>query len=200
LGFFDFKHKLSLLSSDCEGQSFTPFRENNCVCSLENAHSNDHSFLQAKIDELVEALQHKELQLNESTLRLEDMRKQLAATDHKSFKHWFLSNVVGDSTHTPAVEVCTTNSSTENVRDLVVTLLVQWRDQVGFYPRGATSAITKAEEKFLQNITEFVMESHQRATAAEGQTRSIRSQLNQLEQNHRVKLTQLERAMMQLFK
>jgi hypothetical protein len=147
----------------------------------------------------VEALQEKELELNESTVRLEDMKKKLSVTDHKSFKNWFLCNVVGENTPSP-VEISPTSSSTENVRDLVVTLLVQWRDQMGFYPRGATSAITKAEEKFLQNITDFVMESHQRATSAEHQTRSIQSKLNQLEQTHRLKLGQLERAMIQLYR
>lgn len=167
---------------------------------MEACHQKETSFLQSKIDELVDTLQNKEFELNETLLRLEEMGKEIDGNDHKSFKQWFLANVIGDST-LPKEEISSqTRNSPENVRDLIVTLVVQWRDQVGFYPRGATSAISKAEEKFLQNVTDLVMESHRRATTIEDQMREDQRKINHLERINSIKSDQLERCTRQLLK
>jgi hypothetical protein len=153
-----------------------------------------------RIDELVETLQSKELELNEASLRLEEMDNDVTTSDHKSFKQWFLANVIGDST-LPQEEVSSPPSNPpENVRDLIVTLVVQWREQIGFYPRGATSAISKAEEKFLQNVTDLVMESHRRATVVEDQIRAARHTISLLERDNSMKSDQLERVTRQLLR
>lgn len=85
-----------------------------------------------------------------------------------------------------------------DVRELVVKLLVQWRDQVGFYPRGATGPISKAEEKFLKHITDLVMESHDKVLISENKVLSIQSKLMKLEYNLKVRTQQLEKVMFQL--
>ena len=60
------------------------------------------------------------------------------------------------------------------MQDLVVSLLIQWREQVGYYPRGATGPVSKAEHTFLQRITELVLESHVRCQSAVHEANELR--------------------------
>jgi hypothetical protein len=53
-----------------------------------------------------------------------------------------------------------------SVEGLIVGLLVQWREQVGFYPRGATGPISQAETRFMQRVSDLVLAAHERCESA----------------------------------
>jgi hypothetical protein len=53
-----------------------------------------------------------------------------------------------------------------SVEGLIVGLLIQWREQVGFYPRGATGPISQAETKFMQRVSDLVLAAHERCESA----------------------------------
>lgn len=164
--------------------------------SLENNHRQQLTFLQSQIDEFVEELKVKENSLNEATIQLEELRKQVVKNDEK-----ILRNLILAEEDSNGMEYhCQIEDSTEDVRALVVSLLVQWRDQVGFYPRAAKAQISKAEEKFLQNVTDLVMESHQRATKSEHRLRTLQFSNYQLERQKKVQTIHLQRVMMALVK
>ena len=69
----------------------------------------------------------------------------------------------------------------------------------GFYPRGATGPISKAEQRFLQRLTDLVMDSHSRASQCEKE--SLRAERERLTMDRKLTTVQkrLETAMLHLF-
>lgn len=183
--------------------------------SVEKSYQQDTFSFQSRIDELTSILKEKEFALNETTIYLEEYKKQVDVTDQKSFQQWFemlihssdTSFINSQQNQTKQIESKTQSQSqiqsqipnvNNDVRELVVKLLVQWRDQVGFYPRGASGPISKAEEKFLKHITDLVMESYEKVSISEEKIQLFQSKFLQIENNLKIRTQQLETVMIQL--
>lgn len=85
-----------------------------------------------------------------------------------------------------------------SVEGLVVGLLVQWREQVGFYPRGATGPISQAETRFMQRVSDLVLAAHERCEhAIEDSQRADEARVVMEEKNNLLK-NKLDLCMQQL--
>lgn len=165
--------------------------------SLESSHQQQSSFLKSQVDEFEEELRIKENSLSEAIFRLEELQKQIAHDDKKFLKS--IAMIPSDFQVHENFPI-EGRDTTDDVRALVISLLVQWRDQVGFYPRAAKPQISKAEEKFLQHITDLVMESHHRVTAAERRAQALHFQSAQLTSRNKMLDSQIQRLRIELLK
>lgn len=168
----DLKNNISRLTTELTSlrrqhvEQFSSFSEKS-----ENQ-SSEIFDLKEQICKLQEIIVEYETKCGDLEVSQNELFAQAELADRAAFQKWFLENLVPtefDDTHSsdlsPAIydqrAHLSKSDQHKSVEDLVVKLLVQWREQVGFYPRGASGPISKAEEKFLNQITSLVLEAHQ---------------------------------------
>lgn len=88
----------------------------------------------------------------------------------------------------PRVVQTAMTSEIKTVRDMVTVLLEQWREHVGFYPKGSSGlgAASKPEQKFLQRICDLVTSAHEKCTKAFAELRWTEIKRSRAEMAHRV--------------
>lgn len=178
----------------------------NKLTIVEKKNAEEMSESSSRCDELGRLLRESEIKSKEMAVTISELQMQAELADRAAFQKWFLDTVVQSdvSRHVRFSDTLSESkpqqSSTESVRDLVITLLVQWRDQVGFYPRGASGPVTKAEQKFLQRITDFVMEAHERCLKAEKSIVSSEFNVREMDRKLRICMHRLEAVIHELYR
>lgn len=147
-----------------------------------------------EVERLLTALRESEAELEAVKISLENLSRQIDATDHRAFMRWMEDVVLNDEhqlsgpagtlskrrNSSPTAEEIdigrdpsaardsaeVDSDTASSVKSLVVSLLVQWREQVGFYPRGANGPITKSEQRFLQRVSDLVLAANERCERA----------------------------------
>jgi hypothetical protein len=169
---------------------------------------------EAKADELDDLLKEKSYQCQQLEIQLNYHKRQAAVTENEAFRDWFrktilLEDVDSNVRHwhaTSEEEIRLTATSDDNagdnsietVQSLVVSLLVQWREQVGYYPRGASGAVSKAEHKFMQRISDLVLESHTRCSSAVKMAAAFKRENEQLSSQLSITTDRFENCMVYL--
>lgn len=180
-----------------------------------------------EVERVLSALRESEAEVESLKISLENMSKQIDATDHRAFMRWMEDVVLNEESWVKGAshgsspskrnavasadeEIDTGressgkgefeggNDSTSSVKSLIISLLVQWREQAGFYPRGATGPITKSEQRFLQRISDLVLASHERCERALGRSRAADEERSLTEQKYALMKTRLSLCTQQL--
>lgn len=120
--------------------------------------SGEISELRKQCSALQEKLRESESSYREVLIRYDSLKAQINVDDASALEKC-MSELFCDQQTLQFQEV---RNDRDDVKQLIVTLLVQWRDQVGFYPRAASGPISKAEQKFLNRVTKLVLEAHDR--------------------------------------
>ena len=161
---------------------------------------------QGLVQELAAALRQSDAEAQSLQITVDNLKQQLELADQSAFKRWMQEVVLNDSSlqNNSSSNPLTASSSSAlsgalstgaapspegdsgTVKELVISLLVQWREQAGFYPRGATAAISRAEQRFLQRICDLVMAAHERSEAAHSSALAIEEEKAALEGRHEV--------------
>jgi hypothetical protein len=166
--------------------------------AVETAKLEAESSQKVLVEELTTALRHSDAEVHSLQITVDNLKQQLDLADQTSFKRWMQEVVLSDDSFqgktaepaaeavVPAAPAASSPGDSGTVKELVVSLLVQWREQTGFYPRGATAAISRAEQRFLQRICDFVMAAHERCEAANAAALLIEEEKAALEERHEV--------------
>lgn len=175
-------------------------------------------------EKVLTALRESEAEVEALKITIENLGKQIDATDHRAFMRWMEDVVLNDDhvvpiVHSPSKRTAanapdedidtgregvdhgrgeTTPEGGNSVKGLIISLLVQWREQAGFYPRGATGPITKAEQRFLQRISDLVLSSHERCERALVNARELNEEKLVQEQKYTLIKTKLSLCTQQL--
>eukprot|EP01034_Spumella_vulgaris_P027158 gene27158-33841_t len=146
-------------------------------------------------DALAKALRESECHVSTAELRINELTEQSRLVDHQDFHSW-LEVVTLDNQKilTTSFERLRESSDepllgggaqdeevfagikvgSSSVRELVTALVTQWKEFVGSVPLAnkplssttATHTISKTEQRFLQRVTDLVMNANDRATQA----------------------------------
>ena len=147
-------------------------------------------------------LREREYHCQQLEVQLDHAKRQAEASDVESFRDWFKRTVLLEYNDYAGVMKSTTSTvtaaATDPIQDLIVTLLVQWREQVGYYPRGAMGPVSKSENKFLQRITNLVVESHAKCMSAVVTANELKKENHDLAIRLRVSTDRLENCMVYL--
>ena len=112
---------------------------------LEKLRTEENNSSEARLEEMMKVVRERENECDEMRVSTEEMKQQMELADRSAFQTWFTELTTVPHPHdreagtmggnagvqsTPNTDLVKTESSGNSVRSLVVTLLVQWRDQV----------------------------------------------------------------------
>ena len=131
--------------------------------------------LQLENEDLIAALRDTESKIRSHQITIDELNKKLLVSDEQDFQQWLESIIFSDDTNENDTSIIennnSNNSNNDGVVELISSLLNQWKDQVGSYPTTKGRIISKAEQKFLQRITDLVLGSNERCTSAQAKYR-----------------------------
>lgn len=176
------------------------------VRDCEKKRIDDIRQMQIENEELVAALKDSESQLKSASITIEELQQRVAMTEQLDFQQWLEGVIIGNVDgilESKAVSTGdegddnkenrdknsvnnTTPGVTESnsVKDLLTTLLSQWRDHVGTYPGRSlghnNNSATKAEQRFLQRVSDLVLSANERCMKAQSELVSSESRYDRL--------------------
>ncbi len=191
--------------------------------SSNQKHNEMVSYLNMRCEQISKLLRDSESKYRQLQVTASEMKQQSDLADRAAFQKWFIDYIAqfgggaellpSSSSSRKQVQfkleeevkdskdgVRNSSSQGETVRDLVITLLVQWRDQVGFYPRGASGPISKAEQNFLHKITDLVMTAHERSTHCERLCVSSEGKRQDMDRKYKISSSILELTILELYR
>ncbi len=177
------------------------------VRDCEKKRIDDVRQLQIENEELVAALKDSESQLKSASITIEELQQRVAMTEQLDFQQWLEGVIIGNIdgiVESKAVSqgdevddnkenkdknsvTNTTAGVTESnsVKDLLTTLLSQWRDHVGTYSSRSlgsnSNSATKAEQRFLQRVSDLVLSANERCMKAQSELISSESRYDRLQ-------------------
>ena len=198
---------------------------NNRLREVSREHIDAIAALRADNDDLTTKLREYEGALNESELRCSTLTQQAQLSEQKDFMTW-LEFVALDNQKiisNPHVEAHSYNSNSNDgsseekgvtvdkegptVRELVTTLLTQWKEYVHSVPSfkppssssqsssssaAGVSKLTKSEQRFLQKVTDLVVASNERAMKASDALRAVTTKLSNCEYANSISMERLK--------
>jgi chromosome segregation ATPase len=176
------------------------------VRDCEKKRIDDVRQLQIENEELVSALKDTESQLKSASITIEELQQRVMMTEQLDFQQWLESVIIGNIDNlvetkaasqgdisdenkenkdkNSAINTATGSTDSNSVKDLLNTLLTQWRDHVGTYSGRSlgnnSNSATKAEQRFLQRVSDLVLSANERCMKAQSELISSESRYDRL--------------------
>lgn len=154
-----------------------------------------------EFDDLLSALRDAETKVSAAQVTINEMKQRASLVEKDGFQEW-IEHIITEGFTPPAhLEEISKPEDESAVKSMVASLLKEWREHVGAHPHRSPKSggtLSKSEQRFLQRVTDLVMESNRVCKNAVFAMRQAEMKAENAESSSQITIEKLKVALLHL--